>query len=123
MKKWIISGILVALAILFACLKSVWTGFVYFGIVCLSALCLFWIYVRIKLYIKVYHTDFNKQFIGYKADYINTYNIREEDFENILTSHVKEFKKLLRREKIVDIFKILFIMSVFVVCIVAIIGL
>lgn len=123
MKKWIISGVLVLLCILFASLKSVWTGFIYLGISSLCLLCIYWIYLRILLYIKDYHTNFDKAFISYKADYVNSMNITAQEFEANLILHLKEFKKLLRREKFVDIFKILFIIAIVVSCIIAIVKL
>lgn len=122
MTKWIVSGVLIALTVLFACLKFVWVGFVYFGVSSLSLLCLYWIYERIKLYRKDYHLNFEQAFIAYKADYINYSNSSTEDFENNIQEHYKYFKKMLRREKFIDIFKIIFILMVFVVCIVAMIG-
>ena len=74
MIKWIISGCLLGLAILFVCLKSVWTGFLYLSLAFLCALCLFWVYIRIKIYIRDYHTNFDKAFVNYKADVLNNTN-------------------------------------------------
>lgn len=123
MTKWVISGIFAILCIVFAMLKSVWTGFIYFAITFLSLLCLFLVFLRIKLYIKEYHTDIEKEFKGYKADYINTNNISEEEFEANKLFHLKKFKKNLRSYKFIDIFKILFILSIVAICIFAIIKL
>lgn len=75
------------------------------------------------MYIKDYYINFDKEFAAYKADTINVTNISSEDFDNNLSSHKKDFKKLLRRDKLIDIFKILFIVSLFAVCIIAMIGL
>jgi len=121
MIKWIITGLLASLTIGFAFLKSVWAGFIYLGIVCITLLCAYWIYIRIKLYIKDYRTNFEKAFIAYKADYVNTYNITSEEFEKNFDSHLSHFKDMLRKEKAVDIFIILFILVVLIMCIVAMI--
>ena len=123
MTKWIIIAILIALSILFACLKAVWTGFVFFVVACLCLLCFYLMYLQIRKYIKDYHTDFDKIFIGYKAEYVNANNITSEEFESNKEFHIKAFKKLLRREKAIDIFKILFILSLVVAAIIAIIRL
>ena len=123
MKKWIILGVLAALCILFACLKSVWTGFIYLGIASLSLLCVYLVYLRIKLYKRDYYDNFQRAFVVYKADYVNSYNITAEEFENNLPIHMKEFKKLMRREKFVDIFKILAIIAFIVACIIGVINL
>lgn len=123
MKKWIILGVLLALTILFAILKSVWTGFVYFAIASLTLMCLYITYLLIKKYIFDYHANFESEFLGYRADYINSNNITREEFDDKLTFHLKSFKKILKKEKFIDIFKILFVISIFAVCIVTIIKL
>ena len=120
-KNWTIIGLLVSLIITFACLKTAWAGFVYFGISCIVLLCAFIIYLRIKLYIKDYYTNYDKAFIVFRAEIINTSNMTSEDFDNNIQSYQKEFNKLLRREKMIDIFKMLFIVTVLVVSIIAII--
>lgn len=121
MIKWIISGILAGLTILFACLKSVWAGFIYLGISCAVLLCGYCIYLQIKMYIRDYRTNFEKAFIRYKADYINYNNVSAEEFDNDIDSHLSYFKKRLRREKAVDIFKILFVLSILVVFVIVMI--
>ena len=122
MKKWIISGILTGLTILFACLKPVWTGFVFLGITCMALLSAYTIYYLIKLYIRDYYTNFEKAFIAYKADYINYNNSSSKEFEENLDKHLSYFKKRLRREKAVDIFKIIFVLTILIVCIIVMIG-
>lgn len=122
MIKWIVSSIFIVLSLLFACLKSVWAGFLYLAIISLASLCIYLTILRIKCYIKDFHINFEKAFIVYKADYVNTYNITSEEFENHLIDHLREFEKLLKREKFVDLFKILFILSLLVVCVVALLN-
>lgn len=121
MIKWIITGGLASLTITFACLKSVWAGFIYLGIICITLLCLYWIYIRAVQYKIDYYDNFEKAFIVFKADYVNSSNITTEEFENNQDVYLKEFKKLLRKDKLIDIFKILFIVVVLIVCIVAMI--
>ena len=68
------------------------------------------------MYIRDYYKNFEKSFIVYKAEYVNQNNISIDDFEKEMPMHLKKFKKLLRKEKIVDIFKILFVLTLFALC-------
>ena len=62
--KIIITSILAGLIILTACLKNVWTGFVYFSVSFLAALCLFWCGMFIYSYIENYKWHFeNGRFV------------------------------------------------------------
>ena len=118
MKKWILTGILIAFLILFICLKSVWHGFVYFAIAMLMLLCLFWIAVLIYEYIDYYYKNFENNFKQYKAEEINSQNINTQEFEEGIEGQLKNFKKSLRLSKFIDIFKIIFIFTIFVIIIV-----
>ena len=96
MIKWIIIGLLTALTITFAFLKSVWAGFIYLGISFLSLLAIYILYIRIRKYIIDYYTNFEKAFVRYRADYINSYNITINQFEENLEEHKRTFKDLLK---------------------------
>ena len=118
MKKWFITGGLLALLILFIILRSVWAGFVYFAISVLMVICLYWTVLFILSYIEVYYKNFEADFKSYKANIINTTNMTSQEFEENLVFHIKNFKKSQRMSKAIDIFKILFIFTIFVVIIV-----
>lgn len=123
MIKWIISGVLIIFSLIFSILKSVWAGFIYLGVICLSLLCLYWIYIRVNLYILEYHKNFDKEFLMYKADKINSTDISSEDFENNKAFYVKKFKKSLRKDKLIDLSKIFFMLTLFIVCMITLIRL
>lgn len=123
MIKWIIVGVLTALTITFAFLKSVWTGFIYLGISFLSLLAIYVLYIRIRKYITDYYTNFEKAFVRYRADYINSHNITSQEFEQNIEEHQKTFKDLFRKEKAVDMFIMLFILTILIVSIISIIKL
>ena len=117
--KYLISGILFAIMILFGCLKTVWSGFIYFSVSSLAVLCLFWSVFFIYQYIDTYKWHFEEDFAFYKATVINSSAITDEDFEAGRKVYVKKFKKTLVRDKMIDIFKILFCLSFAITCIVA----
>ncbi len=115
MKRWLVSTILIAFTIIFIALKSVWSGFVYIALPFLTLFCLYWIVLLIFLYIDDYHKHFEDEFNRYRAETINFKNISIEEFEQNINLHIKAFKKSLRFEKFIDICKILFVVSVFII--------
>ncbi len=116
--KWLISAILVALIILFISLKSVWSGCVFFAMSFLIIFCIYWETLLILYYIEDYYKNFDEEFKLYKAEIINTYNLTSEEFQNNIEIYLKKFKKSLRRDKFIDIIKILCLLSFCVIVIV-----
>ena len=116
--KWIISAILLALVIIFTALKSVWSGFVYFAIPFMALLCLYWIVLLILYYKEDYYDNFEEDFRRFKAETVNTYNVSTEEFENNINFYIKKLKKSLRFDKTIDVFKIIFVLTIFVIFIV-----
>ncbi len=114
MKKWIASGVLIALIILFACIKSVWSGFIYFSLAFLGILCILWVVLLTYYYIEDYYKHFDEDFKQYKAEIINDYNIDTIDFEGNIELYIKKYKKSLRLDKFIDICKIVFVIAIFV---------
>ncbi len=114
LKRWLISAILIAFTILFIALKSVWSGFVFIALPFLTLFCIYWIVILIIDYINDYHKHFDDEFIRYRTEMINFKNVTPEEFEQNLQLHIKKFKKSLRFDKFIDICKILFVISVFI---------
>lgn len=121
MKKWFISGTLLLLTIFFALLRPVWQGFVYFSLSFLILLCIFGIVIFSLKYIEDYYKHFDNDFKEFKAETINFTNITSLEFDEDIKFYIKKFKKSLLQDKLIDIFKILFLLAMIVVCIVTMI--
>jgi len=117
-KIWISIGLLV-LIILFACLKEIWKGFIYFSLSFLVGLCFYLTFVLIHKYLEDYKWNFEEDFAYYKAQTINSTSLTEKDFEMARDVYVKKYKQSLARDKMIDIFKMLFCLSIAITCIVA----
>lgn len=118
-KNYLIAGILLTLTIIFACLRSVWAGFVFFALSIFAVLCLYLAVIFIIKYLEDYKWHFEEDFAFYKASIINSSNLTEEDFEAGKAVYIKKFKKTLLRDKFIDIFKIIFCISLAITCVVA----
>ena len=116
--KIIITSILAGLIILTACLKNLWTGFIYFSVSLLAVLCLFWCGMFIYSYIENYKWHFEEDFAYYKAEIINSTSIGEQDFETARPVYIKKFKRTQMRDKVIDVFKVLICFSLAITCIV-----
>ena len=115
---WISIG-LGALVVLFGCLKDVWKGCLYLSISFLVLLSFYWAFVFIYKYLEDYKWNFEEDFAFYKAQTINSSAITEVDFEKARDVYIKKYKKSLTRDKMIDIFKILFCLSIGITFIVA----
>ena len=115
----IVSVILLVLMITTVCMKSLWIGFVYFSLSFLAVLCMYWFAVLITYYIEDYHNNFEEDFKEYRAEIINSSTLTSEEFDQNQQQHLKKFKKSLRKYKLIDIVKMLFLVMVIVACIVA----
>ena len=100
-------------------MKSLWMGFVYFSLSFLAVLCMYWFAVLITYYIEDYHNNFEEDFKEYRAEVINSSTLTSEEFDQNQQLHIKKFKKSLRKYKLIDVVKMLFLVMVIVVCIVA----
>lgn len=118
-RNWIVSIILLVLMVTTICLKSVWNGFIYFSISFLILLSLYWLITLIVYYVEDYYFSFDEDFKEYKAELINSTNVTSEQFEENLNLYIKDYKKSIRKFKVIDIFKILFLLVVIILCILA----
>lgn len=118
--KYIITAILAGLLALFVCLNTVWDGSSYVAAALLIVLALYWAAVFIYNYVDDYKWNFEADFALYKANVINSTSISEKDFEIARKFYIKKFKRSLVRDKIIDIFKILFCFSIVATSLVAI---
>lgn len=109
------------LTIFFALLRPVWQGFVYFSLSFLILLCIFGIVIFSLKYIEDYYKSFDNDFKEFKAETINFTNITSLEFDENIKFYIKKFKKSLLQDKLIDIFKILFLLAMIVVCIVTMI--
>ncbi|MBQ8908949.1 MAG: hypothetical protein IJY90_01470 [Clostridia bacterium] len=115
-KIWITVG-LIALIVLTGALKEVWGGFLFFSLSFLTALCLYWAFVFIYKYLEDYKWHFDEDFAYYKAQTINSTSLTEKDFDMARDVYVQKYKKSLVRDKMIDIFKIIFCLSLAITCI------
>lgn len=116
----IISIILLLSMIVFAVLKSVWTGFVFFALGALVLLCLYWLYVLIVWYVEEYKESFEENYKLYCAKLINTTNIKSEDLSSNEGYYKKKFKRSLIKDKLIEFAKMLFLITIIVLVIVVI---
>ncbi len=120
MKNWILTGVFIGLTTLFVCLKSVWAGFVYFALACLIIICMFWVMQLSFYYYCDYYKNYDDDFKYFKANIVNTKNITSQEFEENIDYYRKMHKKERVYNKIIDIFKILFLLGLIAVAIVVI---
>lgn len=118
-RNFIVSTILIILMITALCLKSVWLGFMYFSLSFLILLCLYWIINLILYYLQDYYYSFEEDFMQYRAEVINDSLVTTASFDENKELYIKKFKKSLRKYKLIDIAKMIFLLMVVVVCIVA----
>lgn len=113
----IITGILIILTIVFGLLKSFWSGFVYFCVSCLVVLFTYWLIVLIKSYIENYYKGLNEKYKIYCANLVNSSSLSLQEIEQNNHIYFSQFKKTLRKEKFIEILKMLVVISLIAVCI------
>ena len=118
-KRWLISAILLGLMVLFLALKAVWADFIFVALPFLVLFCIYWVVMLILDFIEEYYTYSDDDFRGYRAEMINLYNITKDEFDANIELYIKKYKKSLRLDKALDIFKILFMISLLAISIVA----
>lgn len=109
----------VVLMIVFVALKSIWAGFVYFALVILIGICIYWIVIISIDYVFKYRTNLLKRFKFYCAKLINSSSVTSQIIEENKELYIKKFKKSLVKEKSIEWFKILFLVSIIIVSIIA----
>lgn len=119
MRNLIVSAILVVLIVLFLSLQSFWAGLVYFALSFLFLLCAYWVVVLIMQYIEDYFKHFDEDFKLYCIKLINSTNYTTQEVNDNIEFHKTNYRKSLRRDKAIDIIKILFILTVGIVGIVS----
>lgn len=115
MIKYISSGILLGLAILFACLYSVWTGFSYFALAFGCALCLMWAIIWIVDYFYKYKREnLDERYKIYCAVLINSSALTLDLIQKSDKIFYKKFKRTLIKEKFICWIKICFAIGFFI---------
>ena len=71
MKNILVSVLMIILIIATACLKSVWTGFLYFSLSFIIILSFYWIAVLLIRYLEEFSESFEEDFKMYCANLIN----------------------------------------------------
>lgn len=118
MRNFYVSIVLLVLIILFASLQTFWSGLVYFALSFLIILCIYWLIVLINQYIVDYYKTFEDDFKIYCNETINSTTLSTKDINDNLSYYRKKYKRSLIRDKILDITKILFVISILVSCVV-----
>jgi hypothetical protein len=72
-------------------------------------------------YVEDYHINFEQYFEEYRNEEIALKRISTEEFEKNREEFIKKYKKIILRDKIVDICKILCLLAFIVICIIAIV--
>lgn len=116
----IVTVVSIILIIAFALMKSIWIGFVYFAFSFLILLSIYWIAIIAINYIEDYKTNLPEGFKVYKAQLINSTNLTSQDIEDNKKLYIKKYKKTLRKGKLIEWGKILFLLSLIIIVIVSI---
>ena len=120
-RKFIISTVLVALALLFALLKDVFGASIYFSLACLIALSAYLACEILYSYYVSFFLNFEERFEYYLANLVNSSNITSQDVEMGRETLKKKYKKSLRKEKLYELAKLILVVMIMVTAIVAII--
>lgn len=121
MRNFLVTISLLVIIILFISLQSLWEGCVYFGLSFGVVLCLYWTIILILQYYQDYYKYLEEDFKNYCVRLINSTNMTTEDVNSNKDQIMKLYKKYIRKDKIIDISKILFVISLAIVCIVGMI--
>ncbi len=118
---YFITGGAVILAALFAILNRFWTGFVYFVLSSLLVLALFWGVWLIYKYFTDFKKELKERFVLYKANKINSTNATSDVVDANESAYLKQFNRLVLKDKIIKWFIILFCFSVAVMFVIGMI--
>lgn len=112
MYKFILSAILILLAILFVCLHTVWAGFSYLAIVCVCLLMILWSVLWVLDYIFTYKkSNLQERYKLYCALLVNSSSLTLDYINQNEKVYYKKFKKTLIKEKIISLLKIFLIIG------------
>ena len=114
MLNLIITAVAVALIVTFGLLNSVWAGFSYFAIFFFASICIYWLYVLISSYIYQYKNKLEEKYQLYCASLVNNSSVTMEEIAKNNEVYVKQFKRTLRREKAIEICKILVVIGLLI---------
>lgn len=123
MKNTIISISLIFLIALCAVLRLAWSGFVFVALILFMALCLYWVYVLVIGYYEEFVESFDDEFKMYCAKLINFNNVSQADISSNEEFYKKKFKKSLHRDKLIEFAKMAIVITFFLVCVGAFVGL
>ena len=115
--RWIISGIALALIVIFGGLIRVWAGFTYFALPICILLAAFWFVLLIKDYRARFKTVDEGAFNFYIAHLVNSSDVTLEMVEKSREFYIKKFKRSQWREKLIEIGKMVFALGVIAACI------
>ena len=118
---YFITGGAVILAALFAILNRFWTGFVYFVLASLLVLSLFWGVWLIYKYFTDFKEELKDRFVLYKANKVNSTNATSDVVDANEAAYLKQFNRLVLKDKIIKWFIILFCFSVAVMFVIGMI--
>ena len=114
MLNFIITAVAVALIVTFGLLNSVCAGFSYFAIFFFAAICIYWLYVLISSYIYHYKTKLDERYQLYCAGLVNNSTVTIEEIAKNNEVYVKQFKKTLRKEKAIEICKMIVVIGLLI---------
>ncbi len=113
----IITCTLVILIAMFGLLKTIWGGFIYFALSALVVLFVYWLIILIKSYIITFHKNIDERYKIYCANIVNSSSITLQEIESKNQIYFNQFKKSLRKEKLLEIAKMLLVASLLVICV------
>ncbi len=115
MWKYIVSGLMLALTILFCCLQSLWVGFCYFALAFGAGLSLLWTILWIVDYFVSYKREsLEEQYTLYKAQLVNSSSLSLDQIKKADKYFYKKFKKTLIKEKCIQWLKIICAVGIFI---------
>lgn len=99
-------------------LSKTWAGFSYFALVFSCLFCLFWLVMFIIDYIDEFRKIDEDEFQLYVAELVNSTTLTRQQIESDRKTYIQKFKKTKRKQKLVAILKIMFVVGALASCIV-----
>ena len=112
----VISG---GLALVFLLLRLLWSGFVFFALISLTYMLISWIVLLVINYKEEFFDDFDEKFKFYLVQIINYSNVTSQMIEENPELYRKSFKKTLIKDKLIEIAKMLVLLSLVITFFVA----
>ena len=112
----VISG---GLALVFLLLRLLWSGFVFFALISLTYMLISWIVLLVINYKEEFFDDFDEKFKFYLVQIINYSNVTSQMVEENPELYRKSFKKTLIKDKLIEIAKMLVLLSLVITFFVA----